>query len=229
MSQDQATGLPPEPLRRVDRYALLTALSHKPRAARLAWGSKHHQGLILAWPRVGGISFRVDGGVAAGLGLPDEGSIVELRFRIRGLSYRCEGPVRQAGRDKGRIMVRPESVEWCARRVDVQGAGIIQLSALINVKAPDGDRHVASVIGLGSDAIRFVCWPCPQQLQGTPQIPARLDLPGFGRAELTLRVHGASPAFPGSRGRIMTAEPVGDTAAFEELLGRITGTERSVA
>jgi len=219
----------PEPLRRLDRYALMATLARKTRTARLSFGKKRHIGHIRAWPRAGGISFRVDGGVASGMGLPDENATVELRFRMRGLSFRCEGRVRKVDREQGRLMVKPDCIEWCASRVHIEGQGMLPLSAMVRITGPDRKHHEAQVIAISDSELRFVCWPCPNKLDKPLDLSARLRVPGLGQADLTLRVHSAAPVFPGSHGRIMTAELLEGDSAVRQILRQLAGDARSAA
>lgn len=219
----------PVPLRRVERYALYAHLSQKPRGARLRWGKKRFDGHIRAWPRNGALSFRVDGGAASCLGLPSEGSDADLHFRIRGISFRCQGGVRQVQREQGRLLLKPELVEWCARHMEVEDVGKLRERALLTIKGPDGKNHEARVIGLTAQILRFVCWPCPKTPKGTLVLPARLYLGDRPRIELVLRLRASSQVFQGARGRILSAEPTGEPAAYLQALQRLQGAVRSVA
>jgi hypothetical protein len=219
----------PALLRRVERYALHAHLSQRPRSARLSWGKKRFDGHIRAWPRTGAISFRVAGGAASCLGLPGEGNDSDLHFRIRGISFRCQGRVRQVQREQGRLLLKPDLVEWCARTMEVKGLGRFRDRALLTIKGPDGKNHEACVIGLSERAIRFVCWPCPKQPKGELVVPARLYLPDRPRIGLVLRIEASSQVFHGAQGRILTAQPTGDAEAYHQALGQLTQAVRSVA
>jgi hypothetical protein len=219
----------PALLRRVDRYALLAHLSQRTRSARLRWDKKRFDGHLRAWPRTGAVSFRVDGGAASCLGLPTEGTDVDLYFELHGISFRCQGPVRQEDRTRGRILIKPELVEWCARRMEVDGLGRLRERALLTIKGPDGRSHDACVIGLGERSVRFVCWPCPKAPTKELVLPARLYLPEQPRIELALRLTRSTQVYMGAQGRILTAEPTGDLSAYHQGLGLLEGALRSVA
>jgi hypothetical protein len=207
------------PLRRVDRYALLTALAHKPRKARLQWLEKRQIGHIRAWPRAGGLSFRVEGGAAAGMGLPDEDSHAELHFAVRGLSFCCAGAVRKLQREQGRLMIQPETMEWRVKQMSIEGIGRLPARGRIRLKAPDGAVHQAALISVGPEALRFVFWPCPPRLGPSVQVRSKLFLPG---AELGFdaMITQSLPVYPGSHGRILTAKPLDADEDIRALIDR---------
>ncbi len=219
----------PQPLRRVDRYALLATLAEKPRGARLSWGRKRQLGHIRAWPRAGALSFRVDGGVGSGLGLPEENTDAELRFRVRGLSFRAEGRVRKVQREQGRLMLKPDAMEWRVRKVALEGRGKVSLTAHLTLKGPDGGTHNAAVIAIAREELRFVCWPCPRTLEGELKASARLYIEQDNALALTLGVHRALPVFSGSQGRIMVARVIEGSDRLQQFLQTPDVEARSVA
>jgi hypothetical protein len=210
----------PTPLRRVDRYALLAVLARKPRMARLQWLEKRQMGHIRAWPRAGGLSFRVEGGAAAGMGLPDDETGVELHFGMRGLSFCASGVVSQLNREQGRLMIKPETVEWVIRRLEIEGDGRVPGAGSIQLRGPDGKVHTASLLSLGSEAIRFVCWPCPRRLEAPLEIAGKIQL-DEGELGLDLRIHQAQAVYPGCGGRILTAEPLDAQEPLQKLIAQL--------
>jgi hypothetical protein len=211
----------PALLRRTDRYALLAFLSRKHRAARLCWGKKRYPGHIRAWPRTGAISFRTDGGAAASLGLPEEGTSVDVHFRVRGLSFHAEGLVRQVQRDQGRLLLVPDLVEWSAQRIVIEGGPKLRAQAALHLRSGDEVGREVAVVTLREGSIDFVCWPCPNQSDGQVRTKGRLLLPGRKRIELDLIVEKSTQVYPGCTGRLLRAfvqgQPQPYIAALAEL------------
>jgi hypothetical protein len=205
----------------MDRYAMLSYLEHKPRQARLRWGSRRHNGHIRAWPRSGAISFAVDGGAASSMGLPEEGTTVSLRFRIRGLGFLCEGAVRQSQREKGRILIKPEVVEWSVQRPEVEGVG--KVAEAIDLLLPGRGElgRTVCVTKLQERSLLFVCWPCSSSLRAPTSIQGRLVLPQQPRLQLGLIIRRAAPVFPGAQGRIVEAEIVEGVEAYQQRVAAL--------
>ena len=166
----------PVPLRRVERYALLAHLAERPRSARLGWGKRRFPGHIRAWPSHGAISFRSAGGVSSSLGMPDEGTSVSLRFRVRGISFSYVGSVRHVHRERGRVLVKPDQVEWHVPFLEVEGVGKLRHQARVTFRRVGNKRYQAQVLRIGQESMRLLCWPCPKsKLCGQP-LTARLHL-----------------------------------------------------
>ncbi len=212
----------PAPLRRLDRYALLTYLSRRQRHARIQWERRTLDGRLRAWPRTGSLGFILAEEVTTGLGLPEPDSALDLRFRIRGLSFRCEGVVRKLDTAMGRILIKPDAIEWRAKGLEAGGLRLPRTRAQLSFRNTDGRAHRVPILAISDECMSFVCWPWPKKLDRAARVKARLELPGTQAFPMMLTLSSKRPVFPGAEGCIATAHIEHATDGFHQALLELT-------
>jgi hypothetical protein len=210
-----------KPLRRSDLRAMVTHLAEKERTARIIENHRKTRGKLGAMARNGTLTFGAEPSPEGPPVLPVAGAQVTLLFRLRGLSFRAEGGVVRADADKGRLLVRPEFIEWTAEGLRLEGARYHRSRAVLVVRGPGQRSLRLGVLALTQQELYFVCWPCPAELDRKLGSQGVLEHEGRKQANIDFIVSGSTPVYPGCHGRIVRAS-VGDGANdLRTLLDRL--------
>lgn len=207
-----------KPLRRSDLRAMVTHLAKKERAARLVEDHQRIRGRLGALGRHDTLTFNAEATAEGSPVLPVVGASVKLLFRMRGLSFHAEGGVVRADVDKGRLLIRPDHMEWSAEGLRLDGARYHRGRALLSVRGPGHRSLHLHVLALTQDELYFVCWPCPADLDRKLAGRGVLERHGKQRAHTDFRVSSSAPVYPGCHGRIVRAAVDAGTDELGALL-----------
>jgi hypothetical protein len=210
-----------QPLRRLDRYAIIQYLGRKERNARLVADNARVPGTLNALVQNGLLCFQLRDPDRAQTSGFQAGGSASILFRVRGLDFRAEGAVRRADTDKGRLLFTPEFIEWTVGHVKLCDTSYATGRALLRIRT-EGKRSLRlDVLVLEPEQVYFLCWPCPKGRIESLCAEAVLEHPDLGTTRVSLSPTGSSPVYPGCQGRIVKASVVSGGEGIEAMLDRL--------
>jgi hypothetical protein len=194
-----------KPLRRADLRALIAHLGRTERHARMKWSHLRTSGQLSALADGRSLVFQHPDPEQLGGGLPEEGEQTTVLFRVRGVSFRCDGQVRRLERSRRRLMIQPELIEWTVTGIRLPESRYCRRQARIGVRAPTRRLPWIEVLAVSEEEIYAVNWPRSKALARGQELQAVLEIQGQRGPDLQLRVEAHSSIFPGCNGQILRA------------------------
>jgi hypothetical protein len=173
-----------KPLRRADLRALIAHLGRTERHARMKWSHLRTSGQLSALADGRSLVFQHPDPEQLGGGLPEEGEQTTVLFRVRGVSFRCDGQVRRLERSRRRLMIQPELIEWTVTGIRLPESRYCRRQARIGVRAPTRRLPWIEVLAVSEEEIYAVNWPRSKALARGQELQARSRPPAPRRGTL---------------------------------------------